>query len=608
MDNKKKYFLLLTLLSLSLLIISIILSFPVEYKEDTSIFGDISILFWVFLLSSTILLVYTCILMKSKLFSLFSGTVFFLLIYSMNLLFKIVPAQRDIGYTGVVSKYLKNTIHIDTSINAYFNFPIKFMFHSITRNVLNTSDIVTVNIGFFIFLLAIPAVLALVIHKGLDEERKVVLFTFPIAYIIFTFFFINAQFVPQFLGLVFLIALTGAYIQLVETNKIQYYFLTLFFYILCVYTHPFMFTFFLLALFYIKLFNFLRNPLSTYIKIIKIIDIKKDKPVLTYLRETIVSYYHDKKKITSFIRRSLNFTIDHMKKRIRSDVSMILLVIIYYIAYVNGLYKMRILDQFLNPLQGRGETWFLVARFIGDKSAVGLLGHKVYPLYDVISRDLYLTFRYLSMLILFILLFFTFISIIRTVLKKIHPFDILLFLSTFIFIIAGFFNSSILGQRSLQATFLGVSKYSYNDKNLKPFMKIIGVLVIMITPLIFSINICISHTINGGMFIEDNTTLYPGYFIEDYNENLTIMMADRGYNPATDYSIYNRSQMERVDPETIYEPNFNENSVDVYINNIKFRNRLTYHGLSPKDVMDDNSTIYDQGRAQIEVNEKIIYL
>jgi hypothetical protein len=147
------------------------------------------------------------------------GIVYYFLLYSSNLSFILIPDQADVGTAGVFGKYLESSIYIDKEHFLYFNYPIFFQFHAIIQKVLGLERIQVVNIGFFILLLSFPVALSLLLKVNHNENQYKLYYYFPIIYILITFFFINSQFVPQFLGLLFLIFLTGSYTQLEYTKK-----------------------------------------------------------------------------------------------------------------------------------------------------------------------------------------------------------------------------------------------------------------------------------------------------------------------------------------------------------------------------------------------------
>jgi hypothetical protein len=241
---------------------------------------------------------------------------------------------------------------------------------------------------------------------------------------------------------------------------------------------------------------------------------------------------------------------------------------------------------------------------LGRRTGGGTGGtaEQIIPLYDVLPQWVYTTARNISLLVLLSLFLILVFNLIRTSFKKIHMMDVFTAIGSSIFMFAGFINSSLLGQRSIQAICLGVSKYHSSGRKRNVILKTALSIIIIIAPTIFTFNLCVNYSLQGYRFVEDESTVRSGYFLEEYSNNTTvIMMVDRGFYPANDITEPGET-FYRASPVVIYNPRFNNSFIDFYLYNSKVHNRFQYFGLEPTDYMDHNFTIYDQGDANVFLN------
>ncbi|MDG6224268.1 MAG: hypothetical protein QCI82_02015 [Candidatus Thermoplasmatota archaeon] len=590
-----KYLFFVIMILLVILVDIILFAFPASIDRGRSIIESVPMSFWILLLLYSGVIVFIALKVRSKVSVMLLSVLFFFVFYAFNLFFIIVPQQTDIGATSMFMRHLSRNIYIDPALFTYFTCPIYFTSGRVIMDVLGLSYYGTTNLGFFVYLLAIPLVLPLTMVK-FSRRYPASFIIYPAAYIILTFFFINSQFIPQFVGLIFMLLTIGSYVRLQETKNVIYYYLTIVFFILCVYSHPFMFFFFLMAVIIKK-----TTEISTSDKLEKIKEFLRTSDSIGHVLFRLFNIAKDVKQhfisIQYFTRNKIESFIGISGKK---DISLILLIAIYIYGYKTRFFRFEFIEDLLYTRDERGETWFIVSYFLGSKTKVGLASFENYPLYDLVPGEIHLLLRYVNIIILFLFVALITISLIKVSKKHINFFDIYLFGGSLAFMAGGFFNYAILGQRAVQVMFVNTPQYIGRMFKNSRFMIII--IAMMITgPILFNLNYSVNTTISGFGYIEDNGSIIPGEFIEDFSlGNQTVFVSFRSFYPVASSSLQvpEKMRMYREAPGSLRDENYTLRT-DLIIDNDKIKGNMHYWGIQENIFDDINNTIYDQGDGRI---------
>jgi len=597
--NMSKYLVLSSILSVLILLIIILLHRPIKISTEISSIFQVPLMFWLVMGISLSIIVISSFFSRSKYVNIFNSILFYFTLYSFNLFFYVIPTQSDIGSTRVVNYIFDNSVNITTSDYSYYEFPIFFTYSKIFKVILDLDTISWTNLGFFTLTLSIPLIFPLIIHLKYNF-KEIIYFLAPSIYIIMSLYFINDQFMPQYLALIYLIIVIGCYIQFKDFPSIKIYSLIIFFYILCVYTHAFMFFFFFLGVLYYQIFQI--NWSFSFLKKINIYVNRHDT-----ILDISFDIYNNFKLYTFLLLKYIILKLHVIYLRITNKkaykkISIPLLIIIYYIGYRTRFHQMDAEFERMITIDTRGGSWYLLSYFTGNKESLGLISFRPDPLYHLIPNMFHGFTRYSSMLILIGLVVLIFYTIFKIKKGKIQYFDIFTSLGSFFFILIGFIFPHLLGQRSLQVTFINMSKYSNNIFNKENKIVIILIIILIISPIIFTLNININNTIEGSKFYEDVGTVKGGQFLEiNTKENLSsFLVTDRNLFP-----LYPQEHNDTQHPYLPRTPNFfleennTMNDIDIILYTPKLLNRMYYYDF---DHLIDNmnfSVVYHQGDSKI---------
>ena len=595
----RRHLLIATLISFSMLMNIALFSPRITSSTDISILGQFPLLFWFFLVLTSILIPMTVHVFRNWKASLLMSVLFFVMFYSFGLMFHIIPNQSDIGATGFYMWYFENNDYLDVARNSYFEFPLYFVFGNLIMRSLDLGAEQTINLGFFLVLFVYPFALTTLLHRGLSKEMNFIVFLFPSIYLVSIFFYFNDQFVPQFLGLLFLIAAVGTYTQLKTSGDVRFFYLTVLFYTACVFTHYFMFIFFILGLMFHKLYVFLtggthirrfsfemEGTIGDFLKQL----LRKGPDIVNGIRRTVTSKVRD-------------ITLKLTGRSEKRDISLTVLILIFLVGYLWRFHSITTeIQRALSPSGGKGGSWVLVSYILGSKSAAGISQIRIQQHYEMISRNTYLISRYSIFLVLLLIVIALVIALLKARKERILPFDIHFILGSMVFLISGFFNPQVLGERSTQTLFLTTSKYHSSGTRIFDRALPLLTLAIIASPTLFSVNLAINETIDGNMFVEDSSSLQSGYFINEYRPaNITIMTPDRRFYPVMLPRSYNETGYRFLTPYALLlQDEYTIEDADLIIHNPKFQNRMEYFSLEDKlQVYANCSSIYDQGTGRL---------
>jgi len=599
---KKKYFTLILVLLLIILIDVIIFYNPLDISSERSILDIIPFSFWLLILAIPIILIVLLHSINSiTLFTQLLSMIFIIILYSYNLLFKIIPEQSDIGATDLFINIINKSYYLDPVGYDYFEYPMFFTNLSIFKQLLGLGDYVAINLGFFVYLAIIPIILTLLLHQ-MGEKNNRYYFYYVVSYIILIYFFINDQFVPQFFGLIFLMITIGCYIQLKVSKNVLWYYLLIFFFTICVYTHSFMFFFFILGLLIDKIYTIIMKPID-----IKIFISGDDKiSIFKMISRSSKNIFSNIKNSIYIIFNILTIYFEKITgKREKKGISIIILLLIFWHGYISRFHSLESeIERVFRPQVNRGQTWYIISRLLGSKRSVGLISYRTYPLYNLVDKNLYLIVKYINLIILFFILFVFVIGIIKVFKKKILFFDIAMMIGSIVFTISGFFVPHIMGQRAIQVSFINPVKYIFKGLENSLIRKAF-VVILIITPLFFTFSVTISHTLGGTTFIEDKNTLSAGEYVMKNCQNDTyIVVPDRSYYPLVP-NYYFDKRYYRVTPGYISRNSIENNTLNIIIiSNPKLDNNLKYYNNDLNDITEDRTIVYDQGISKIIIYNK----
>jgi len=499
-------------------------------------------------------------------------------------LFYQSPLQGDLVNASDYIYILTNNVYMNPVDYEYFSFPMFFILVKEYSILFGVSYTTLINIGITIFLLIIPIFL-FSSYKNINQSS---LFIIPVLYILIVYYFINIQFVPQGLGLLYLIIAINFYLFYKEYGNNYLLYFSVISYFMCVYTHPFMFIFFIFVIILLKLFKFY-----------KIFLLKPSKVQL--IKNFVIKGKYFFRKIGRGIY--INDFVEKLKGRQKfKDISIFLLIAIYLFGLFTRFNYM--LDQFntiINPPRERGETWNVIFSILGVKKEIGKTIINIYPLYNLISENMVIISKYTSLAVLLSVLIIIIFSIIKALIyKKIEVKDIVFSIGSFIFFILGILNPSILGQRSLQVFFIPLTKFNKINKGNKKIIILIFISIILLSPLILTFSHSVIDTYNGNNFIEDEETINSGKFLNNHLSNGTsILLPEIRIYPTVAFLEQKNIEVSLIEPINMQTKENTYENLDIILNSEKLQNRLMYYGEDPIIINENRSIVYNIGNTNI---------
>jgi hypothetical protein len=459
----KKFFWIIILILIDLIILTIFKTGSISLSLDKGIFFQIPIAYWI-----EISIIFPVLYVASKFANrrweiLVLVLLFFFVIYSSNL-FLVIPYQQTDRSIFRYAEIMRNTSYIgqnEISLDAYFQWPVFFLFLKMLDLTLNTTLNHLITFGLFTFGILLPIFFSFFLDKEIDLR---VLFLVPIIYVLVSYHFIVNQFAPQTMGLLFLILIFGLYYRYGFDLRFRFLLILLFFTL--VFTHPFTFLFF--------------------------------------FGSVLMEYSY-----TSFFKKT-DFD-PRLNKRITIDLILLFVTIycfglIYHFWVITGRVK-----QLVHALGlGVGEGITPIRNFMGVNS-VHSSSHPLYRLVPEFYSKLFSNSSRVA-LILFVVVFLIGLAIKRKNIS-INIIDICtIVFNTGLFAIG--LVSVFLGQRSLQIIVLPISKlYGGLINQSKTISAVVGILIV-ISPTLFIITSIINISIDGGTFIQDDEMDYAGQFVD----------------------------------------------------------------------------------------------
>ncbi len=547
--NNRRNVIIYSLLSFISLIVFIYSRKFYTLSSDSTIFNVITFTFWLLLILNYISIFLLSKYIKNIYFLVLFIIFYNLLLYSSNFFFIIPFQQTDIGS---ITKYL-TIMKISTSIgpyqiniDPYFEWPIYFIFSRIIMLIFNTSIDVTINVGYYLFILLLPLFTTL-LFLSQKISIKNMLYISPI-YILLSYEFIVLQFAPQTLAYLYTVIIFALYIKNRNYKITPLLFIL---YISLVFVHPFFFIVFLSS---IALDILFLNRNQYY---------NNKKLILTLVGIYLTSYLFIFHSITSNIQSLLNSF---------------------------GLL--------------RSGMWTLLGNILGIGPQLSPNPYIPHYLYNLFSAQSQLILSNTSRIILITLAFLFILNFLILFKEKklstiIQTYDIGIIVSTFFIGFIGLI-SSFLGERSIQASTLSISKVYEALLHKSKIYKVFLLLIIIISPIIFQCTSLGDEIITGSRAIKDFELEQSGQFIDIYGMNYQhVLAANSGY--PTGY--YTNSTMYYVNPnEFIYiSINNNTSNMDLIIYSPKMRMQAEYYGINGlnEGILNDNNILFNNNYTMV---------
>jgi len=473
---KKINWLLLSILVYIVTIIHILYNRPFSYPEE-NLLKTIPPLYWLLLiLNSTLLIGLTSNPpRKSNTMVFILGIMYGFLFYVTNLYFVIPYEQTDVLPSRIIEFLLSSgkITHEVLSVHSlsYLSYPVSFILEIVIMKIGGIGKIAIYTMGLFVFLGAFYVGLILYYYKK-NEDTKFAILSLA-TYIVLSFHVIVDQVAPQTLALAFLPYLYKLTFDFIEGSQpLKILPLILIFWFTLVFTHPFMFLFYIL-------------------------------PVLG---------------MVLYIRISLK------RKGIKGSTIGILFSI-WGFGFVYLFYNL-----LSTPLRAfaeqwgetEGETWWVFANFFRKSGAFGPIKYTPHPHYELIPKWIVETQAWVLRIMLVLLVGIILHSFIRYLKRAIalgkppHQlvFDVFVMISSGVLFILGLITT-FLGQRSFQVAFIPFSRY-VPDSRTKKAVQYTLMAILIITPVAYTFNTLTNLTVGPQLFVQDEELIIAGYFGNKY--------------------------------------------------------------------------------------------
>lgn len=481
MDKVKKIALILLIWLLTIFFISVAQISPLSISITTASVFQIPVVFWLVLLVSPLLLYLIAKDSKNPLVPLLCVILYFFLFYSWGLYFFSHPTISDIAASGRYQEIILSINHITPreidseiyiSAARYFRWPVYFIFSKIFSTILGIGTIQTINLGFFSLLLILPVLLSLFFKRTNRGEIATIYFISPALYLTLAWHFINDQFVPQFLALLYLIILFGCYLKFREKGHPSFLLFMVIFYALTVFTHPFMFIFFLVTIIY----------------------------------ELYWSEYVEMKR-TKFI-----------------SYGMIIILFAMLFPYVGDYYS-------LASQSTGGQSWRIFQQFFSERGSVGE-GIQTLKLYNLVPRIFDQLMSNFSRVVIAVVFLIVVIGLLYYILKKrkFFDFDISVLIGSSAWFLLGLARL-VLGQRALQIAALPLARKLNHSGKIFSFLPKVAVVFILIAPSVFIANNMINSSISGDKMMQDSVENVAGRFMDIHITNESLILTAQNPYP-----------------------------------------------------------------------------
>ncbi|MHA1491425.1 MAG: hypothetical protein ACTSRI_17455 [Promethearchaeota archaeon] len=473
MNKVKKIVLILFICLLNILILSFKLIYPISISLNTSVFFQIPLYFWLVIIISPFLLYAIAKTSRNKLVLIICAMFYFFIFYSFGLYFISHPTTSDIGGATMLQELLTYITHIgasEISVEGYLQFPVYFFFSKIFSSILGIAPILTLNLGFISLISLFPVFLTLFYKNRKNIANTEKYFIIPALYFTLSYYFLNDQFVPQFLALVYLIILFGCYNKYRKTENRLFFVFIVFFYTLTVFSHSFIFLFF---------------PIAILVEYIWTEYVLRRKNVISY--EMIIMLF-----------------------AIPSIYSYVYLEKIRTVSIFGGSSK--------------------IFDYIFSQSTPTGSGFQIRPLYHLVPEFYDQVFTFMSKGVVAGAFIIVTIGFLFYLLEKKRITDLGIIIGTFSWFIMGFFKI-VLGQRALQIAPLALSSQFKHPHKIFSYLSKIIIVFILIFPFLGVANSLINESIAGERLIQDNEENIAGKFLDNHLDNVSNILVSQNAYP-----------------------------------------------------------------------------
>lgn len=229
---------------LILILISWYFTYPIYMPEaDEIIFTQFYSLIWPGMILSLLGLFLTGYYSKRKIVKIICASIFPLILYVYVFYFSYIPTSDSAGVKAMFEVF--HYTGINPAVESYFHYPIFFMLNEMTSQILgfNADNIAIIYFTLFGFLIALYIYL-FIFKTTKNDIYQIAFFAAPL-YFIAIFTYLNYQWVPQTLALIFFLMLL---VLLFDQKKSEYKFLSIIIFTVLVFTHLFIPAIYLLFL------------------------------------------------------------------------------------------------------------------------------------------------------------------------------------------------------------------------------------------------------------------------------------------------------------------------------------------------------------------------
>jgi len=476
MEKIKKIALISLIWLLTIFFISVVQTHPIPISITSAPIFQIPMIFWLVMLISPFLLYIISKDSKNPLVPLVCVILYYFIFYCYGLYFISHPTISDISSSAKFEEILPSITHINlqgfdivryAEVAQYFQWPVFFIFSKIFTSILGIGPIQTINLGFFSLLLILPVLLSLFYKRSNNVENATVYFILPALYLTLGWYLINSQFVPQFLALFYIFILFGCYLKYKKEKNPSFLFLMIIFYVLTVFTHSFMFIFFLVAIIF----------------------------------EIYWSEYVEMKKV----------------KFISYGLIIIFFAILF--PYLGTFYSMA-------TTSVGGGSWYIFQSFFSQTTPGS--GYQLQPLYHLVPIIYDQLMSSITKVVIASVFSTVAIGLLYYIFKKRSLPDLSILIGCASWFVLGLSNL-VLGERALQVAALPLARYFKYPHKLFSYLSKVVVVVILIAPSLFVANDMINSSIEGGGLIQDLEENIAGRFMDKHLINESIVSA--AHNP-----------------------------------------------------------------------------
>ncbi len=493
---KKVHLILLSLLIYMITLVYIVNQPHFSYSKGDHVLSAIPLMYWVLLIVNSVVLVGIIYYINTNRYIVsLTGLMYGFLFYVTNLYFIIPYEQSDTSPSAILGFMLSSgkITHetLATPALSYLSYPISFILATALMLVGKIGKIGIYTVGLFVFI-GVFYIGLIYYYDKLGKDIKFAVMSL-MTYIILSFYVINDQVVPQTLALAFLPYLYKVTFDFIEKGqKLKRFLILTIFWFTLVFTHPFMFLFYIL-------------PVSG-----------------------IVLYYQFFPQEESIKTSTIG-----------------LLVSIWGLGFILSFYNLLSI-----PLRGfiaswgkmKGETWWVFVNFLRKFGAFGPVQYIPHPHYELIHKwvvDLQAWTIRAILIGLLLIATYGLVSHLKHAVKKrqlSHQliFDLSVLISSGALFVLGLVTS-FLGQRVFQVAFIPFSRYVLQE-NTRRYLKISLVVIMIVTPLVYTFNTLTNLTVTSHMFVRDPLTLQGELFLQkNTKDNSYVFTGTDEFYPTKGY-------------------------------------------------------------------------